>query len=61
MAVVAKRVKAKLPCCKSSPRCKRCLVVLKRLERDGSAKQIGRRAFKLRKTTKKALKAARAR
>jgi hypothetical protein len=61
MAGMAKRVKAKRPCCKSSPRCKRCPVVLKRLERGGSAVRTGRRRFRLLKPTKEALEAARAR
>jgi hypothetical protein len=30
-------VKPKKRCCKSNPRCKRCRVVLKRLEREGLA------------------------
>ncbi len=32
-------VRPKKPCCKSNPRCKRCPVVLKRLEKKGYAKR----------------------
>jgi hypothetical protein len=45
-----KSVKLKKKCCKSDPRCKRCPVVWKRLEKQG-----------IRDPTKKQLKAARAR
>jgi hypothetical protein len=55
------RVKAKKRCCKSDPRCKRCPVVLKRLEHAGLAERVGRREYDLgKKVPKKALKAARA-
>jgi hypothetical protein len=58
---VAAAVKPKKKCCKSDPRCKRCPVVLKRLETRGFAKKRDGR-YKLSKDlTKKILKAARAR
>ena len=38
-------VKAKKRCCKDRPRCKRCPVVLKRLERAGLAERTGRRRY----------------
>ena len=37
----ARVVKPKKRCCKSNPRCKRCPVVLKRLERQGLADRRG--------------------
>jgi hypothetical protein len=53
-------VKAKKSCCNSEPRCKRCPVVLKRLERAGYAERVGRRRYRLvTKVPKKALKLAR--
>jgi hypothetical protein len=46
MATLAgKTVKAKKRCCKDRPRCKRCAVVLKRLERDGLAERTGKRTW----------------
>ena len=57
----AKLVKAKKRCCKSGPRCKRCPVVCKRLEKRGMAVREGKRAWVLVDVTKPALKAARAR
>ena len=56
-----RRVKAKKKCCKSGPRCKRCPVVCKRLEREGMATREGRRTWVLVDVTKPAMKAARAR
>jgi predicted transcriptional regulator of viral defense system len=53
------RVKAKKPCCKSDPRCKRCPVVLQRLEKAGYAERVGRRRYVVGKVPKKVLKAAR--
>ena len=38
-------VKAKKRCCKDRPRCRRCPVVLKRLERAGLAERTGRRRY----------------
>jgi len=59
---VATRVKTKKKCCKDGPRCKKCPVVLKRLEKAGYAKRLSRRAYVLElKPPKKALKAARTR
>ena len=55
------RVKAKKNCCKSRPRCKKCPVTCKRLERDGKAKRKGKRTWILVDVTKKDLRAARAR
>jgi hypothetical protein len=44
---VGKEVKAKKRCCKSSPRCKRCPVVLKRLAHAGLAERTGGRTYEL--------------
>ena len=53
-------MKTKKRCCTSRPRCKRCPVVLERLERQGLAERTGRFAYELSpELTKKALKAAR--
>ena len=57
-----KVVKAKKGCCKSSPRCKRCPVVCKRLEKAGVAVKRDDRSYELSVTLrKKQLTAARAR
>ena len=57
-----KVVKAKKGCCKSSPRCKRCPVVCKRLEKAGVAVKRDGRRYELSVTLrKKQLNAARAR
>jgi hypothetical protein len=53
-------VKAKKRCCKSGPRCKRCPVVLKRLEKQGFAERLRKREYGVR-AKKRALRAARAR
>ena len=59
---MATRVKTKKKCCKDGPRCKKCPVVFKRLEKAGYAKRLSKRAYVLElKPPKKALKAARAR
>lgn len=55
------RVKTKKKCCKSGPRCKRCPVVCKRLEREGLAVRESKRVWMLVDVTKPAMKAARAR
>ncbi len=55
------RVKTKKKCCKSGPRCKRCPVVCKRLEREGLAVRESKRVWVLVDVTKPAMKAARAR
>ena len=53
-------MKTKKRCCKSRPRCKRCPVVLERLEKQGLAERTGRFAYELSPDlTKKAMKAAR--
>jgi hypothetical protein len=55
-------VKAKRKCCKSNPRCKRCPVVLNRLEDAGYARRLSKRRFEVaRKLKPKTLKRARAR
>jgi hypothetical protein len=54
-------VKAKSKCCKSRPRCKRCPVTCKRLEKAGKATRDGKRAWILVDVTKADLRAARAR
>jgi hypothetical protein len=58
---MAKRVKTKQPCCQSKPRCKRCPVVLLRLEKTGKAQRTGKRTYVVRRVTKRDLKSARAR
>jgi hypothetical protein len=59
---VAKLVKTKKRCCKSGPRCKRCPVVCKRLEKRGLAERLELRLYLVAgDVTKKQLKAARAR
>jgi len=59
---VAKYVKTKKRCCKSGPRCKRCPVVCRRLEREGLADRLELRVYLVSADlTKKQLKAARAR
>jgi hypothetical protein len=57
-----KLVKPKKRCCKSRPRCKRCPVVCKRLDKEGlvERRRDGRYVI-LDVMTKKQLKAARAR
>jgi len=54
-------MKTKKKCCKSGPRCKKCPVVWKRLERAGKATREGKRRWVMVDVTKKDLKAARAR
>jgi hypothetical protein len=59
---VAKLVKTKKRCCKSGPRCKRCPVVCKRLEKNGLAERLELRLYLVSGgVTKKQLKLARAR
>ena len=61
-AVKPKVIKAKKGCCKSSPRCKRCPVVCKRLTQSGAAVKVGERRYELAVTLrKKDVKAARGR
>jgi hypothetical protein len=59
---MAKLVKTKKRCCRSGPRCKRCPVVCKRLEKKGLAERLDLRVYMVAaKVPKKQLKAARAR
>ena len=59
---MAKLVKTKKRCCKSGPRCKRCPVVCKRLEKQGLAERLELRLYLVSGgVTKKQLKVARAR
>ena len=55
-----KRVKPRKRCCKSRPRCKRCPVVMKRLEKQGLASRHGNHYVVSLDIKKKQLKAARA-
>ena len=58
----SKPVKPKTGCCKDAPRCKRCPVVLKKLERAGLAERRDDGRYRVDpELTKKQLKAARAR
>jgi hypothetical protein len=41
------KAKAKGSCCKDKPRCKRCPVVLKRLEKAGLAERLGTREYEI--------------
>ena len=59
---MARLVKTKKRCCKSGPRCKRCPVVCKRLEKNGLAERLELRLYLVSgDVTKKQLKLARAR
>jgi hypothetical protein len=60
-SVATKRVKAKKQCCRDRPRCKRCPVTCKRLEKAGKATREGKRTWVLVDVTKQDYKAARAR
>ncbi len=56
------RVKTKKTCCQDGPRCKRCPVVWKRLEKAGHAKRVSKLEYKIISVVPKAtLKSARAR
>jgi len=55
------RVKAKKKCCKSRPRCKKCAVTCKRLEKAGKATRAGKRTWVLVDVSKSDLKSARSR
>jgi hypothetical protein len=58
----AKALKPKRTCCKDRPRCKRCPVVLKRLEKAGLAERRDDGRFRVDPDlTKRELKAARVR
>jgi hypothetical protein len=54
-------LKPKKKCCKDTPRCKRCPVVCKKLEKAGYAERQGKRYVLVDVVPKKAMKAARAR
>jgi hypothetical protein len=55
-------IKTKKKCCKSGPRCKRCPVACKRLERESLAARISKRVYLLDPgIRKRQWKAARAR
>ena len=54
-------IKVKKRCCKSRPRCKKCPVTCKRLEKAGKAARLTKRRYVLVDVTKQDLKAARAR
>ncbi|MBA3301064.1 MAG: hypothetical protein H0T15_04275 [Thermoleophilaceae bacterium] len=55
-------VRTKKRCCKSGKRCKRCPVVMKRLEKDGYAERVSKRNYLvLEVVPKKRLRAARQR
>ena len=58
---MATGVKPKKKCCKDDPRCKRCPVVLKRLEKQGLAERVDGRYMLSDDLSKKRMKAARAR
>ncbi len=61
-ATKAKIVKTKKRCCKDTPRCKKCPVVLKRLEAADLAERLDKRRYEVSpKLKKKDLKAARRR
>jgi len=55
------RVKAKKKCCKDKPRCKRCPVVLKRLEKAGYATRLSKTEYVVVDIPKKAMALARTR
>jgi hypothetical protein len=58
----ARLVKTKGKCCKSGPRCKRCPVACKRLEKESLAERMSKRRYLISAaTTKRDWKAARAR
>ncbi len=61
MAKKRHTVRVKKSCCKSRPRCKKCPVVWKRLEKQGIAVRDGKRKYVLVEIDKQAMKAARAR
>jgi hypothetical protein len=45
--MAAVKVRAKAKCCKDRPRCKRCPVVLERLEKAGIAERTKKGAYRL--------------
>jgi len=59
---MAETIKAKKQCCKARKRCKRCAVVLTRLEKEGYTKRLDKRRFVvLQPAPKRRMKAVRAR
>ena len=61
MAAVGDELKTKRPCCQSKTRCKRCPVVLKRLEKGGWAQRTGKRTYIVQPVKRRELAVARAR
>jgi hypothetical protein len=62
VAKLPRLIKTKKRCCKSGPRCKRCPVVCKRLEKQGLAERVELRVYRVTgDVKKKQLAAARAR
>jgi hypothetical protein len=57
----ATKLKTKRPCCQSTKRCKRCPVVLKRLEKAGLAQRTGKRSYVVASVSRHELQAARSR
>jgi hypothetical protein len=55
------RVKVKKKCCKDRPRCKKCPVTCKRLEKMGKASRESKRVYVLLDVTKQDYRSARAR
>lgn len=58
---MSREVKAKKKCCGSTPRCKRCGVVLKRMAKAGFAERQGKRLYVVQQVPKKRMKAMRTR
>ena len=58
---MAREVKAKKKCCGSSPRCKRCGVVLKRMSKLGFAQRKTKRLYVVQHVPKKQMKTLRTR
>lgn len=59
---LGREVRAKKKCCSSAPRCKRCPAAMKKLEKHGLARKLGKRSYVIHlEATKRDLKAARAR
>ena len=61
MPVPSVLVKTKKKCCKDKPRCKKCPVTCKRLEKAGKATRKTKRTYVLLDVTKQDYRAARAR
>jgi hypothetical protein len=58
---MTERVKTKQPCCHSQRRCKRCPVVLMRLDKAGKVQRVGKRTYVVPTVAKGDMKTARAR